>query len=271
MASILLDTETTGLPNTPTRFTYYSPSEFQHYNSSRIVQLAWVVLDKASNIVSERSLLIQPDGFTIENAEFHGITQQRAEAEGVPFVKAIAELVNDLSTCTAILAYNAEFDWHVLLAELHRYALQAAIDAVKRCRLECVMRKACRYLNQRKWPKLTALHYQFFGQHFHAHDALEDVRATHRCLRFMLAMENLRFQLTNANAVALTQAKAKKEQKTVAASSSSSAVAVTATVTSSPHINDDANTLDAGAEKKADDDNDHAIDELQNALKRQTI
>lgn len=55
------------------------------------MQLAWAVNEK------ERSFIIKPEGWEIPEAsiEVHGITAERANAEGVPFADIIDEFLED--------------------------------------------------------------------------------------------------------------------------------------------------------------------------------
>lgn len=77
MSSILFfDTETTGIipkgVNDPCRQTAAYP---------HVVQLSWKIGDK------EGDFIIRPEGFTIpdEAAKVHGITTEKALAEGIPY------------------------------------------------------------------------------------------------------------------------------------------------------------------------------------------
>ena len=70
----VFDCETTGLPPKGAKWDV----DFAEFPN--IVQLAWAVNEK------ERSFIIKPEGWKIPEAsiEVHGITAERANAEGVP-------------------------------------------------------------------------------------------------------------------------------------------------------------------------------------------
>ncbi len=72
MSALIFDTETTGLPN------YKAPvnNDSQPY----IVQLAAILVDDEGDTVSEMSVIIKPNGWTIpeEVAKIHGIDDRRA-------------------------------------------------------------------------------------------------------------------------------------------------------------------------------------------------
>ena len=89
---LFFDTETTGVIP---RGLEHSPLNYaQRY--PRIVQLSWQVCDGPT--VKEGDFIIRPDGFTIpdEAAAVHGITTERAIAEGVEYKTAFLQFFNDL-------------------------------------------------------------------------------------------------------------------------------------------------------------------------------
>lgn len=73
---LTFDCETTGLPPKGAKWDV----DFAEFPN--IVQLAWAVNEK------ERSYIIKPEGWEIPEAstEVHGITAERANAEGVPLL-----------------------------------------------------------------------------------------------------------------------------------------------------------------------------------------
>lgn len=82
---LTFDFETTGLPAKGAKWDV----DFEEFPN--IVQLAWSVNEK------ERSYIIKPEGWKIPEAsiEVHGITAERANAEGVPFADIIDEFLED--------------------------------------------------------------------------------------------------------------------------------------------------------------------------------
>jgi DNA polymerase-3 subunit alpha len=113
---LIYDTETTGLPknwNAP-----LSDSD----NWPRLVQLAWQLHDVEGKLLSRGNRIVLPEGFTIPftSAKIHGITTERAEAEGVPLADVIQEFNKDLEKASYVMGHNIEFDVNVVGAELYR-------------------------------------------------------------------------------------------------------------------------------------------------------
>lgn len=79
------DCETTGVPAKGLKW----DADFNQF--PHVVQLAWAFGDK------ERSFIIKPDNYEIppETTAIHGITTERAIAEGVPFAEVIDEFLTD--------------------------------------------------------------------------------------------------------------------------------------------------------------------------------
>ncbi|HQN80738.1 MAG TPA: hypothetical protein PLB64_06750, partial [Kiritimatiellia bacterium] len=59
------------------------------------VQLAWLLCDEAGNELASASRIIRPQGYTIPPAaaRIHGITTERALAEGVVLADALDEVL----------------------------------------------------------------------------------------------------------------------------------------------------------------------------------
>lgn len=191
---ILFDTETNGLPRS-WRIPFTSPD-----NWPRMVQLAWMVFDSGERLIKERSLIIRPDGWVVndEAAAIHRITHARALAEGVRVQDALAEFADDWDEARIAVAHNFDFDKNIVGAEWVREkgavvrSIPAFMDGVE---LFCTMQNGtdlCKLPGRYgyKWPTLTELHTHLFGLGFaEAHDALVDVQA---CARSFFAMVKAR-------------------------------------------------------------------------------
>ena len=105
------DCETTGVPAKGLKW-YADFNQFPH-----VVQLAWAFGDK------ERSFIIKPDNYEIppETTAIHGITTERAIAEGVPFAEVIDEFLADAAAAPLVCAHNIYFDTSMLKANILRY------------------------------------------------------------------------------------------------------------------------------------------------------
>lgn len=193
MKYLFFDTETTGLPKN-----YNAPST-DVANWPRLVQLAWILYRDGGEQVAAVTQIIRPDGFTIPEAaaKLHGITTERAMAEGVPLLDALANFADAVKAADYLIAHNMAFDEKILGAEFIRARWPEVLP--KRPRL-CTMQLStdfCQLPNASgrgyKWPKLEELHRKLFGMGFDgAHDALNDVKATALCFFELQRLEAIR-------------------------------------------------------------------------------
>jgi DNA polymerase III subunit epsilon len=179
---LFIDTETTGLPR------YSATSDTEKW--PRIVQLAWSLYDREGNRQSRNSFIIYPTDFTIpqDAARIHGITTERAKAEGVSLHKVLPQFNTDVEKATAIIAHNVDFDLPIVNTEFLRCRLETNLLKKKTvCTMKpreivswCRIPKASGY--GFKWPTLTELHLQLFQEEFTgSHNAGADVEACARC------------------------------------------------------------------------------------------
>ncbi|MGB1100055.1 MAG: DNA polymerase III subunit alpha, partial [Flavobacteriales bacterium] len=187
---LIYDTETTGLPrdwNAP-----ISDSD----NWPRLVQLAWQLHDANGKLLSRGNRIVQPDGFTIpyNSTKIHGITTERAQAEGMPLAEVAAEFMADAAKAKYVMGHNVGFDVNVVGAELLRLNQAAEpltdiaiIDSKDEGTEFCAIPGGRG--GKFKWPTLTELHQKLFGEGFgDAHDAAYDVAATARCFFEMVRL-----------------------------------------------------------------------------------
>ena len=195
---LVFDTETSGLPLCPRFGEYYAIDDLGKYAGSRLVQIAWQVIDLENDgeIVREYQTLVSPQGsFRISqrSTDIHGITQEHAESKGIRVEHMLEVLATALSDVDIVVAHNLAFDIHILASEMVRAGsatppgLLGRLMTMPSC---CTMRTTTRLCNLTtswgapKWPRLVELHrFLFDGDSFEgAHDALGDVRATSKCL-----------------------------------------------------------------------------------------
>ena len=195
---LTFDCETTGLPPKGAKWDV----DFAEFPN--IVQLAWAVNEK------ERSYIIKPEGWEIPEAstEVHGITAERANAEGVPFADIIGEFLEDCEKARLLVGHNIYFDTSIVKAMILRimgreYYDAKAVDAadialvddeikelphllaLSKKMMKTIKFVGALYADGRpgKYPKLEELYNKCFpGETFPAHDALEDVKACKRCI-----------------------------------------------------------------------------------------
>lgn len=195
---LAFDTETTGFPN------FKDPSD--HPDQPHIVQLGAILFDlDTREEVSVLDVIIRPTDWVIpdEAAAVHGITTERALAEGIAEVDALTELLTlwgaSDETPVPRVAHNRSFDDRIMRIGLKRFMGVEAADAWKASAGHCTailstpivkcpptekMKAAKRF--HHKTPSLTEAYQHFFGEGFDgAHSALADCRA---CLRVYLAI-----------------------------------------------------------------------------------
>lgn len=108
MKLLIFDTETTGLPKSR------EPAIKGSDNWPHLVSIAWTVLDDNFNTISSESYIVKPQ-WTIpaDSTKIHGISQAKAEAEGIPLSAVISKFLaveHDM-----MIAHNIDFDYNVLV------------------------------------------------------------------------------------------------------------------------------------------------------------
>ena len=181
-STLFFDTETTGVPRN------YKAPVSDSYNWPRLVQLAWMMVDKNGNVLKQKSVIIKPDGFSIPSdaSAVHGITTERAQREGQPLNAVMEEFMNDVQLAASVVGHNIDFDMHIVGAELYRHGMDYNALMSKPC--TCTMKSSTdfcaipnpnTYFGGYKWPSLQELYRKLFNRDFtNAHDALA---ATKEC------------------------------------------------------------------------------------------
>jgi DNA polymerase-3 subunit epsilon len=197
MKTILFyDTETTGLP------LWNLPSE--HPEQPRVCQLAAeLCVEETGETLRELNMIILPNGWTIpdEAAAVHGISTERALAEGVAADQVIDLFVDLWADASLRAGHNESFDMRMLRIELmrHPYHSMQSIgtpplsfpDYWKAAPAYCTQSNSTKICNLPPTPKMVKARrmgpkspnlgeaYEFFtGQKLDgAHDAMVDVRA----------------------------------------------------------------------------------------------
>lgn len=199
MKTILFyDSETSGLP------LWNLPSE--HPDQPRVVQLAAELCDEATGeTLQQMNMIILPDGWTIPDdvAAVHGITTERALAEGVAADLVVSNFIEMWTEADLRAGHNESFDMRMVRIELMRHARYSGevvlgeagdvpfADYWKKAPAYCTQGNSVKILNlpptekmrkaKRFGPKSPNLGeaYQFFtGKPLEgAHDAMVDVRA----------------------------------------------------------------------------------------------
>ena len=177
---LIIDSETTGLPRN-----WKAPiSDLSNW--PRVIQIAWAVFSKDGQPVESTTALIRPDGFVIpaDVQQIHGITTERALAEGRKLETVLLELSAAVEKSDSIVAHNVRFDESVISAEYIRLRLKPPFPGKKRI---CTMMQSTDFCHIKgpygyKWPTLSQLHQELFKHGYaEAHDAGADVAACAKC------------------------------------------------------------------------------------------
>lgn len=94
--------------------------------TDRIVTAFVGTLDASGAVLDGQEWMIRPDGYAISDgaAAIHGITTDRAIAEGRPFAEVLPEIVEALAALSRIgipvVAHNASYDFTMLAHEMSR-------------------------------------------------------------------------------------------------------------------------------------------------------
>ncbi len=155
----------------------------------RIVTAHVGVLDRSGAVVSARSWLADP-GIPIPAgaSAVHGITTERARAEGRPAAEVVTEVRETLARLFAVgipvVAYNAAFDFSLLANECVRHGLAPLVPSPVIDPL--ILDKAVdRYRRGKRTLDLVAEHYEVALTG--AHEAAADAEAAGRVALAILA------------------------------------------------------------------------------------
>ena len=196
----IYDFETTGLP------LFDQPSDDPR--QPHVVEVAAGLFDlETGELRGEFHTIVRPDGWTIpdEVAAIHGITTERALAEGIPEAEMLAEGFNALWSHGDVIVrcgHNEQFDARIARIAYKRFLGEAAADRWKAGKAECTARLSTPILalpptnkmmaagfRKHKTPTLAEAYRHFFGEDLvGAHGALADMQG---CARVYFAIKAL--------------------------------------------------------------------------------
>ena len=187
---LFFDTETTGLPKL-----YHAPVTDTD-NWPRLVQIAWALFDETGKELAKHESIVKPDGFVIpqEASDVHGVTQERAEKEGIHLDSALDQFIWALKESEYLVAHNIRFDEKIVGAELVRQGFNHQLMNTNKICTMLASTEFCEIPGRYgyKWPTLKALHTKLLGSDVEdAHNALADVEAMVKCF----------FELKNRNVI----------------------------------------------------------------------
>jgi len=181
---VVLDTETTGLPE-KNKFGMMSEyTNTSNYDTARLVQLCWAIYQNGK-LLEMHDHLIKPHNFTILNSNIHGITHEMALLKGRSIHEVLHEFVESVKNIDiyCIVGHNIVFDKHILMSEMYRHNYVDYVETMKSQKYICTMRSAIKLkINGNLYPpKLVRLYEYLFGTVFeNQHNAKYDVMATAR-------------------------------------------------------------------------------------------
>ena len=183
------DTETTGKPN------WKEPSDSP--TQPHLVELAAVLVDSETReIVDRLHHIIKPDGWIIEDdvIAIHGITNERAHAEGYPESFATVAFSNFHARAGKRIGHSEQFDARIMRIAHKRYLGAEMADEFKAAPAECtcwLARPVCAIPNPGKrsgikLPTLSEAYLSLTGKpHDGAHGAMADTLA---CMEVYFAL-----------------------------------------------------------------------------------
>ncbi len=80
----------------------------------RVVQIGWAIGDKSADEALVKEYIVKPEGFTISDkaANYHKITNHKANIEGKPLREILLEFISDIRAWTAkggrVVSHNLE-------------------------------------------------------------------------------------------------------------------------------------------------------------------
>lgn len=191
MTILVFDAETTGL------IQYGLPSADP--SQPHMIQLAMIQYAEDGTELSARVVVIRPEGWEIDPnspaSKVHGITQERALAEGIPEHQAVALWLVAAARASCTVAHVHSFDARVIRIAMSRAGYQKDLadfigsrphfcTAIKsRAIVQAPPTEKMLAAGQKhaKPPKLSECISHFFGEELiGAHEALADSRACGR-------------------------------------------------------------------------------------------
>jgi DNA polymerase III subunit epsilon len=195
MKVLILDTETTGLPDYKNRL-LKTPKWYTIYPD--VVQISWILYDDETfKIYDVKDYIIDIGKFIPEpSSKIHGITNEIMKEKGVKFSTIIPVLVNVLKCCDIFVCHNLNFDKKMVQSAMMKCGTIDIFNVLK-IKEYCTMLNSIDICNikkinfrtglkENKWPRLSELHNYFFGVVPNGlHNSMNDVLVTLRCYHML--------------------------------------------------------------------------------------
>lgn len=178
--AFFFDTETTGLP------VWNEPSESE--NQPHIVEVAAKLINVATReVLATLNTIVKPDGWVIpdEVAAIHGITTEKALAEGRPEAEVLTEILSMWRQANFRVAHNQSFDERIVRIAIKRFKSEEVAEEWKAGEKQCtglITKPLMQMLPKNKFgykmPKLEEAFEHYTGKKLEgAHRAIADVDA----------------------------------------------------------------------------------------------
>ena len=200
--ALVIDTETTGFPDTPSYGKYFSYEDNSKYNSSRMVQISFMLCNEKLEQVEIKDYIVKVD-CDIKNSNIHGITNEISTTKGVEFLEITVELLDMLKKVSHVIGHNLDFDINIILNELHRIDCFSVIEELKKKTHFCTMKQTKNIVNAKntygiKDPKLEELYDFAIGRKMeNSHNSKYDVINTHVALKKLIDTKRVTLLLEN--------------------------------------------------------------------------
>lgn len=154
-----------------------------HPQTPRLVELGALLFTDKGKLYGKLEVIVKPDGFVIPKAasDVHGITTERALAEGIPLSEAMARFDKMVDLCHTVVAHNLSYDYLVYRGECIKLGLEDKLKDKKHVCTKELMTDVCKIpgnYGKYKWPSLGESYFFLFGEKLvNAHSALPDVQA----------------------------------------------------------------------------------------------
>lgn len=182
----IYDTETTGL--------WKDGLDVAHPNQPKIASLSALRVKYNGVIEASMDVIVKPDGWTIPEAaaKVHGITTERAMAEGIPLLEAMRQFNDIVKGCDRMIGHNEAFDNKVIRHALKIIKRKIDLPEKRSCTMmmaKNVVKKPPKFPGaDYAWPNLQETYVFLFGREFQgAHTSLADVNA---CMEIYRELKN---------------------------------------------------------------------------------
>jgi len=192
---LVVDTETTGLPRSK-----YAPIE-ESSNWPYILQISWILLDESFRELKKENCYLDYKGeIPIEAYRVNKISKELLREKGEPTKTVLKKFLEDVALTEYIVCHNVDFDFPIILAELHRNGFNYEMAYIHTI---CTMHESKYFVNvydsigRIKSPRLEELYHKCFndsenkGRIVKLHDASADVAYTAQCLKYLVENDHL--------------------------------------------------------------------------------